>query len=84
MTHLPPATPLLFRIFPPAFLVLACLQRDSVYAVTVGVLSKHHYAFTMWKLFCSNCDKSNEKEWFHFEKNPKNETEKNASSREII
>ena len=84
MTHLPPATPLLFRIFPPAFLVLACLQRDSVYAVTVVCCPNTIMHLLCGSYFAQIAIKSNEKEWFHFEIKTKNETEKNASSREKI
>ena len=58
----------LFRIFPPAFLVLACLQRDSVYAVTVVCCPNTIMHLLCGSYFAQIAIKSNEKEWFHFEK----------------
>ena len=63
MTHLP-----FFRIFPPAFLVLACLQLDSVYAVTVVCCPNTIMHLLCGSYFAQIAIKSNEKEWFHFEK----------------
>ena len=82
MTNLPP-----FRIFPPAFLVLACLQRDLVYAVTVVCCRNTITHLLCGSYFAQIAIKSNEKEWFHFE-NKNNcwekKKEKNASLREKI